>query len=40
VKKLQVEVDRLEELLTKERGRYQHMSDELDQTYSELTAAH
>jgi len=38
VQKLQKEVDRLEDALLSERGKYQHMSDELDQTYSELTA--
>lgn len=38
VQKLQKEVDRLEDVLTLEREKYKHISEELDQTFSELTA--
>lgn len=38
VTKLQKEVIRLEDALTEERQKYKHISEELDQTFSELTA--
>lgn len=38
VQKLEKEVDRLEQALVNEREKYKHISDELDQTFSELTA--
>lgn len=38
VKKLQKEIDRLEGALVSEREKYKNISEELDQTFSELTA--
>jgi len=37
VQKLQKEVDRLEDELVQEKEKYKAISDELDQTFSELT---
>lgn len=38
VQKLQKEIEHLEDSLSGEREKYKHISDELDQTFSELTA--